>query len=116
MNKIDTLYFEAIMAAHEGAPVAHDAITAIAAQAAKFAAIGEPEEAARFYERLFQLRKALIESKQTQYSTQLTELDPVLRDYIDLLATMGRDERACTVRMVLEEVTCSNSGHLPIEA
>lgn len=98
MNKLDTMYFEALMNANEGNDISAEAIQVIASNARKFAIIDEPGESARNYERLFAIWRAVI-GNGTQLSDESANLlKTALGEYIQLLEKLERHERVRTVR------------------
>jgi hypothetical protein len=95
MNKLDSIYYEAISVATECGAVSGEALKTLHENARKFTLIDEPGEAARYYERVFSLwknakRDSLDSSVKARFADALAE-------YVELLRKMERHERAMTV-------------------
>jgi hypothetical protein len=98
VNKLDTVYFEAIMVANEGGEISPQSIAVLAANARKFAIIEETAESARFYERIFQLWRTLKEQRAVISMETRNAFLAALNEYIAMLEHIGRSERAQMVR------------------
>jgi hypothetical protein len=97
MNKIDSLYYEAVTEASTG----HfdiGTIRTLYEQASKFSQIDEPGEAARFYERILQILRTLSDGGHgTAFGAHQTFCTSLLREYKQLLVKLDRTERAAFV-------------------
>jgi hypothetical protein len=97
MNKLDSIYYEAVTRATEDGDIAPDAIKVLHDNARKFVIIDESGEAARFYERIFSLWRTL-EPQHMKVSSQLkAQFATALAEYIELLQKLERHERIATV-------------------
>lgn len=95
MNKLDSIYYEAVSLATECGAVSDDALKVLHENARKFTLIDEPGEAARYYERVFTLwrnakRDELARNVRARFTAALAE-------YVELLRKLERHERALTV-------------------
>lgn len=95
MNKIDSLYYEAISRATDDGVIQCDALRTLHENARKFVIIDEPGEAARFYERIFSLWRA-VASRDVSADLKV-QFTSALAEYIELLSKLGRHERVATV-------------------
>lgn len=95
MNKLDSVYYEAVTVATECGAVSDEALKTLHETARKFALIDEPGEAARYYERVFTLwRNARRDELSGGVKTRFAD---ALAEYIELLRKLERHERALTV-------------------
>lgn len=93
MNKLDTIYFEAVMSASEEGTVSPESLRILADNARKFVIIDDTGEAVRFYERIFSLWRTLKE-KQASLSPECHQaFRHALTEYADLLQKLQRKER-----------------------
>lgn len=97
MNKIDSLYYEAISRATEDGVIPPEALRALHENARKFVIIDEPGEAARFYERIFSLWRTVAGKKAAVSADLKVQVTGALAEYIELLSKLGRHERVATV-------------------
>lgn len=104
MNKIDSLYYEAVTEAASG----HfdiGTLRALHEQASKFNQIDEPGEAARFYERILQILRTLADNGYaTAFSAHQTFCTSLLKEYKQLLITLNRTERAAFVDQFVRSI------------
>jgi len=97
MNKIDSLYYEAVTGASSG-QFDIGTIRTLYEQASKFSQIDEPGEAVRFYERILQILRTLAENGHgTAFGAHQTFCTSLLKEYKQLLVTLNRTERAAFV-------------------
>jgi hypothetical protein len=102
MNKLDSLYYEAVVTAEEEGKVAPEAVRVLHENARKFAIIDEPGDAVRFYERLFSLWRTLCAKRSSSISAETSDsFKLALNEYIVLLEKLERHERAEAVRRAL---------------
>jgi hypothetical protein len=95
MNKLDSVYYEAVTRATEDGVVPAEALKLLHDNARKFAIIDEPGESARFYERIFSLWRTI--ATQPVASDTKAQFAAALSEYIELLSKLGRHERVATV-------------------
>jgi hypothetical protein len=95
MNKLDSIYYEAVTVATECGAVSDEALKIVHENARKFTLIDEPGEAARYYERVFTLwRNARRDTLDGKVKARFAD---ALAEYVELLRKMERHERAMTV-------------------
>jgi hypothetical protein len=97
MNKLDSIYYDAVTRATEDGVVPQDAVRTLQENARKFVAIDEPGEAARFYERIFSLWRTVAPQQMDLPAETKAQFATALAEYIDLLRDLGRHERLATV-------------------
>lgn len=108
MNKLDTVYYDAIASANEGT-VSAEALKVLGSNASKFALIDETGESVRFYERIFSIWKTIKAHPDASLSPDAKAVFKfALTEYDQLLTKLKRDERAQEVRLAIREVSCSN--------
>lgn len=101
MNKLDTIYFEAVMTASEEGSVSAESLKTLADNARKFVIIDEVAEAVRFYERILSLWRTLKENRNAVIPSESRRaFGSALNEYAQLLTKLDRTER---LQLVQEE-------------
>lgn len=105
MNLLDTIYYNAISEASEGR-LDVSALNPLLNAASKYTVLGEPQEAARHYERLYQLWKAILESGTASDITarQRFFFKNVLSEYAATLEQLGRTGRLEDIRQAVATI------------
>jgi hypothetical protein len=104
MNKLDSIYYEAVTRATEDGVVPLDALRTLQENARKFDLIDEPGEAARFYERIFSLWRTIAPKAASLPADLKAQFATALSDYIELLKKLDRHERIATVYDAMTEL------------
>lgn len=105
MNKLDSIYFQAITTASEGS-LEEEGLIQLHKQALKFRTLENYEEAARYYERLFQVWRTLNDSgAQRTMRAAAALFKCVLTEYLNLLHEIGRSQRATNVEEALMKLS-----------
>ena len=107
MNKLDSIYFQAIATAAEG-QLEQDGLIELHKQALKFRTLEILEESARYYERLFQIWRTLKQSgAEPSLRSSSALFKCVFSEYLNLLNDLQRRERAGHVEEALKQLTAA---------